>query len=115
MQTDLFQLHEKENNRESQTILEYNIPHFKGQVVTMFEALMRGEVITGKIAQNKYDIGDYRARKRDIKNTVININDVEERFHLHEQLLKGRYKAIYMTTNDRVLNQILIEKFNQQL
>lgn len=108
-----FDLHAHENNQESQTILQYNLPHFKGQCVTVFNALMRGEVLTTAIALNKYAIGDLRARIRDIKNTVLKTEQGEEKFYIHELTKSDRYKCWWFDSNDQLLNKILLNKFNQ--
>lgn len=113
MQTDLFQVHQHENNRESQTILEYNIPHFTKQCQIVFDALMRGEVLTTSTALLKYKVGDLRARIRDIKNTVLKTEHGEEKFYIHEQTKSDRYKVWWFDTNDQLLNKILLSKFNQ--
>lgn len=107
---DLFTPHERENNRESQTILENNIPVLKGQCVTVFNALMRGEVLTTAIALNKYAVGDLRARLRDIRNTVIKVNGKEETFRMHQLTKSDRYKTWWMSTDDITINKILLEQ-----
>lgn len=113
LQESLFQLHERENNRESQTILEYNVPHFKGQCKIVFDALMRGEILTTSTALLKYKVGDLRARIRDIKNTVLKTEHGEEKFYIHEQTKSDRYKCWWFDSNDQVLNKILLSKFKQ--
>lgn len=107
-----FQVHTHENNRESQMILQENVSHFTGQCKTVFEALMRGEVLTTSTALLKYKVGDLRARIRDIKNTVMQIGGNEETFHLHEKTQSTRYKLWWMDSNDIILNKILIENLN---
>lgn len=110
VQQDLFQVHEHENSRESQTILENNLPLFNKQCKIVFEALMRGEILTTTTALIKYKVGDLRARLRDIRNTVITIDGKEETFRLHELTQSSRYKTHWMDTNDIMINKILIQK-----
>ncbi len=80
-------IHDRENNSESQQILDDNKEHFSDQCLTMLKALVRGEVLTSQICDRKYDIGDGRARKRDLKGNGIAIID---------SLQKGRFKEFYL-------------------
>lgn len=110
IQTSLFTPHTRENNRESQAILDNNILHFNRQCQIVFDAMMRGEILTTTTALIKYKVGDLRARMRDIRNTVLNIDGREETFHLHEKTQSSRYKMWWCDSNDIILNKILIEK-----
>lgn len=112
LQTDLFNIHSHENNRESQTILENNLPYFNKQCQIVFDALMRGEILTTTTALIKYRVGDLRARMRDLRNTVLTIDGKEENIRHHEQLSSNRYKSWWMDSNDIMINKILIEKLN---
>lgn len=69
-----FQIHEKENNRSSQESFDENKKHFCEQANILFQALMRGEVIGGDIAREKYLIKHLPSRSRDLRNAGVSVS-----------------------------------------
>ena len=84
-----FTIHARENNPESQMILDANRPLFSNQCKKVYEALLRGEKLTTGIALLNYQIGDLRARIRDIRNSGIDVKD---------EYIEGRYKRYFLAT-----------------
>ena len=58
----------KENNAESQAILEANESRFRGQCKTIMDAFLRGEKLSVATAHIRYKIGDLRRRIKDLKD-----------------------------------------------
>jgi hypothetical protein len=88
-QTEMdFTIHAVENNPESQMVLDANRPLFKNQCKKVYEALCRGERLTTASALINYQIGDLRARIRDIRNSGINVQDT---------YIDGRFKSYFLT------------------
>src|SRR4051812_44537237 len=67
-------LHTKENNSFSQSILEANAERLSNNCKILFEALLRGEKLTGSIIIKEYGMLEYRRRLADIKAYLRNIN-----------------------------------------
>lgn len=95
MQTSLFdniipngiiRIHEKENNHESQSILDENKKHFSNQCEKVYQLLKEGKILTTTIAL-QYGIGDLRARIRDLIKSGIPVQ---------KKLLKNRFKEYYL-------------------
>jgi hypothetical protein len=76
----------QENNPESTKILRANEKHFSNQCLVLLEAFKRGEVLTVKDGF-RYNIGDLRARVRDLRKAGVEIKD---------ELLEGRYKKYFL-------------------
>lgn len=81
------ELHEKENNRENQSILEANKERFTGQCKVVYQALIRGERLTTTSALLKYGIGDLRRRIKDL---------IESGVPVKKNLIEGRFKEYYL-------------------
>lgn len=103
-QTELF-VHERENNIESQAILDANKQHYGKQVKIVYDHLMKG----GRINSNNNRIWngsgytvilDVRARIRDIKDVV--------KAAITSANIPGGHglKDWFMTEDDRALNKI---------
>lgn len=84
---DFSSLHHIENTIENQNIFDANQKRFSNQCRIVYDALLRGEKLTTGYAQAKYEIGDLRARIRDLINFDIPVK---------KKLLKGRYKEYYL-------------------
>lgn len=76
----------------NQEILDANRLHFSRQAKWVFEQLMAGRTIDGRIAYQEYDILDLRARIFSIKKVLKPLN-IEPQFHL----LSNRLKLWYFT------------------
>jgi len=95
---DLFsqpEIHSHENSHENEAILNANKEHFSDQCLIVLRALIRGERLTTSVAQEKYHIGDLRARIRDL----IKFNGV----NIEKQTMKDRYKEYFLTDKERAL------------
>lgn len=76
MQSQLvFPIHERENNAESEYQLHQHGAHFSKQCLTVLDAFRRGEVLTTGKALIKYEIGDLRARVRDLRDAGVKVQD----------------------------------------
>lgn len=76
MQSQLtFPLHERENNAESEQQLYTHGAHFSNQCLSVLDALRRGERLTTGKALVKYQIGDLRARIRDLRQAGVKVLD----------------------------------------
>lgn len=62
-----FPIHQKENNQESQDILNRHSAHFSEQCNKIIHLLRTGHRLTVKSALVEHNIGDLRARIRDIR------------------------------------------------
>lgn len=85
-----FQIHERENNPESQSILRANKKTFSDQCKIVLQALQRGERLTTATALIKYGIGDLRRRIKDLKD----YHGVD----IKTQLNEGRFKTYFLET-----------------
>lgn len=93
----------KENNQESQKILEKNKNHFSKQCEIIFTLLMQGVRLTTYKAllgirhgEKIYKIGDLRRRIKDLKDAGVNISEI---------LNKERYKVWFMNEEDKNNNR----------
>ncbi len=68
-------LHSKENNRHSQQILEDNHLRLSNNCKIIYEALLRGEKLTGQSIVSKYGMLEYRRRIADLKAAGIEIKE----------------------------------------
>lgn len=94
MQTSLFeiQIHTAENSAASEQILEDNKPRLTNQCRIVLAALMRGEALTTSKALAVYEIGDLRARIRDL----VKFNGVI----VSKKLIDGRYKEYSISAEE---------------
>lgn len=86
------QLHLHENSASNETILEDNKQRFSNQCRVVLTAMMRGERLTTSSALRIYDIGDLRARVRDLSK----FNDVI----VSKKLLEKRFKQYYLEPDE---------------
>lgn len=63
------------NNRDSQSQCEDNMHHFAGQVLWVFEQLMKGRKLTNRIVLMENNIEDLRARMHTLKNAGYKFTD----------------------------------------
>lgn len=64
-----------QNNRESESILLLCEKRLSKNCKTLYEALLRGEKLTGIDIIVKYKITEYRRRIKDLKDAGIEIKD----------------------------------------
>jgi len=86
-------LHTRENNPESQAHLEANKYHFVGQCAIVYSLLKAGVVLSTRIGQLNYNIGDLRARIRDLMDAGVRVDKV---FEMDEKGKKTRFKKYFM-------------------
>jgi hypothetical protein len=77
----------RENNKDSQAILDANKERFKGQCKTLYTALLRGERLTTATALLRYGIGDLRRRIADL---------IEAGVPVEKKLIDGRFKEYFI-------------------
>ena len=65
----------KENNRESQQILCDQLPRLSNNCKTIYEALKRGERLSGADIILKYGMTEYRRRIKDLKDAGVQIKE----------------------------------------
>lgn len=85
-------VHTKENNKYSQEILESRYEDFSDQCKTIYDLFKSGKKLTVKEAMNKHDIGDLRARVRDLRNAGVDVKD--------NMIGKG-FKEYFMINNNQ--------------
>ncbi len=68
-------VHIGENNNESQQILQSNYKRLNNNCKILFDALMRGERLTGKTIISKYNMFEYRRRIADLKAAGVQIKE----------------------------------------
>lgn len=78
-----------ENSAENQNLFEANKEKFSNQCKIVYEALLRGERLTTALALIKYNIGDLRARIRDLIAFGVPVQ---------KEILKGGYKEYYLNS-----------------
>ena len=78
---------QSQNNRESEMILEANLPKLNGQCKTVYDLLIEGKSITVKEALLMYGIGDLRARIYSLRRAGIMVKD---------QINAGGFKTYYL-------------------
>jgi hypothetical protein len=66
-------VHHKENNRHSEMILEENYERLNKNCKVLYDALMRGERLTGADVVTRYDMMEYRRRFKDLKDAGVPI------------------------------------------
>ncbi len=74
MQT-AFNFNTRQNSKENQEIYDHNKVTFGAQCQRIYDWLMTGKTLTRKEAEDFLDIGDARARIRDLRFHGINIED----------------------------------------
>jgi hypothetical protein len=82
-----FNISHRENNPESQAHFEANKDKFSKQCRIVYEALLRGERLTTKIAMKDYDIGHLPRRILDLKEKGVSIDSV---------FIEGNYKEYFL-------------------
>lgn len=82
-------VHSKENNSESQALLEANRGRLNNQCLTVLQALQRGERLTTGSALLKYGIGDLRRRVKDL---------LDKGYPISKETQENRFKIFYMTS-----------------
>ncbi len=65
----------KQNSKENQKIYDHNKVTFGDQCQRIYDWLITGKTLTRKEAENLLDVGDARARIRDLRNHGVNIED----------------------------------------
>lgn len=83
-----FQIHERENNSDSELILKANKERFSNQCRIVYDALLRGEKLTTASALIKYGIGDLRRRVKDL----VDYHGIE----VKSELIEGRFKEYFI-------------------
>lgn len=78
----------RENNIQSQAILNANKEHFSKQCEIVLLALRRGERLTTTSALMKYSVGDLRRRIKDL----IDYHGIE----VKTKLIEGRFKEYFL-------------------
>jgi hypothetical protein len=70
-------IHEKENNKDSQSFLYENKPKLTNECAKVLELLNRGIILTVKIAISVYNISSLPRRVKDLRDNwdIENIND----------------------------------------
>lgn len=71
-----FNPHFKENNSESESTLHAQFERLKGNNKKLYEALMRGERLTGAIIVSRYGMLEYRRRIKDLKAAGLDVKEV---------------------------------------
>jgi hypothetical protein len=82
-----FQIHERENNSDSELILKANKERFSNQCRIVYDALLRGEKLTTASALIKYGIGDLRRRIADL---------IENGVDIQKETKEGRFKEYFI-------------------
>ena len=77
-----------ENNVESQEIFNNNREKFSNQCRKIYDAMMKGERLTTKIAMINYDIGDLRRRVKDLRDTW--------NIPVESELVNGNFKEYFI-------------------
>jgi hypothetical protein len=77
----------RQNTAENQQQYDAIKHRFGAQCQRLYDHLLSGKSITVKDAMNSLDIGDPRARIRDL---------IENGIHIKKRLLKGRCKEYYL-------------------
>ena len=80
-------VHSKENNRYSQGVLENEYTRLNKNCKILYDALKRGEKLTGMLVVQRYNMLEYRRRFKDLKDAGIDIK---------ENTLKGGIKVWYI-------------------
>lgn len=65
----------KQNSKENQKIYDHNKVAFGDHCQRIYDWLITGKTLTRKEAENLLDVGDARARIRDLRNHGVNIED----------------------------------------
>jgi len=65
----------RQNSRENQALYDNNKPTFGAQCQRIYDWLMTGKTLTRKEAEDFLDVGDARARIRDLRNAGVNVDD----------------------------------------
>ena len=76
-----------QNSAANQAILDRNKGHLNKQCQVVYDAMLRGEILTTSSALIKYGIGDLRARCRDLIKAGIPVQ---------KRIIEGRYKEYYL-------------------
>lgn len=79
-----FEIHSKENNSESQSILNDQKERLSKNCTIIFEALLRGEKLSGLTITRKYKMLEYRRRIKDIREFL---KSIESKIIIQEKIL----------------------------
>lgn len=80
-------VHTRENNRQSEVTLNEEYARLNNNCKIIYDALKRGERLTGRIIQRRFDMSEYRRRIKDLKDAGIPIQ---------EKKLKGGSKEWFL-------------------
>lgn len=69
-------LHTRENLASNEVILNGQIKRLSNNCYKIYQALMRGERLTGATIVSKYNILEYRRRLKELKDFGVDINEV---------------------------------------
>lgn len=104
-QLSVFEVHQYENNLESQGNLEKRRSDFSKQCQKVFDLLMCGEEITSKNAMLVHNIQRLSSRISDLKH--------ENKVHLSEKWDEtNTFKVWYMSAEDKEFNKRFVELEN---
>ena len=67
--------HTKENNRHSEQILDDNYERLNKNCKILYDALQRGERLTGAVVVTQYGMMEYRRRFADLKAAGVPVKD----------------------------------------
>ncbi len=104
-QLDVFQVHDKENNSESEIHLSYNRKDFSKQCEKLFYILINGEQITTKSALLIHNIHSLPRRIMDLRND--NGVKISDKWDSTEKV-----KIWYMSQEDKDFNEKFCELKN---
>jgi hypothetical protein len=68
-------VHTKENNSKSEATLHEQYERLNNNCKILYDALKRGEKLTGRIIQRRFDMSEYRRRIKDLKDAGIPIQE----------------------------------------
>ncbi len=68
-------VHQKENNSHSESILFDQYERLSNNCKILYEALQRGEKLTGQSIVSKYGMLEYRRRIKDLKSAGVDIKE----------------------------------------
>lgn len=64
-----------ENNAHSEAILLEQAPRLSNNCKVLYEALLRGERLTGLLIMQRYNMIEYRRRMKDLKSAGVEIKE----------------------------------------
>lgn len=103
LELDFTTPHRHDSGIANNAILQKNRAHFSKQCQTIFDAMMRGERLTGKTCFERYGIMDFRRRCCELIASGV---------FIQERLCEDRFKEKWMTPEDMVFNeQFIVNNF----